>query len=81
MREHSCDCGISVLNYCIEWDKFVNTHLSHLHIYSRMMNDKQVRSEKGGGGISPRTLGTLIVDAPPVVASLTDNTASVTAAI
>ena len=28
MREHSCDSGISLLNYCHSWDKFVNTHLS-----------------------------------------------------
>ena len=29
-RVHSsCDRGISVLNYCHSWDKFVNTHLSH----------------------------------------------------
>jgi len=26
---HSCDSGISVLNYCHSWDKFVNTYLSH----------------------------------------------------
>jgi len=26
---NSCDSGISVLNYCHSWDKFVNTHLSH----------------------------------------------------
>jgi len=25
----SCDGGISVLNHCLSWSKFVNTHLSH----------------------------------------------------
>ena len=25
----SCNCGISVLNHCLSWWKFVNTHLSH----------------------------------------------------
>jgi len=24
-----CDGGISVLNHCLSWSKFVNTHLSH----------------------------------------------------
>jgi len=26
---NSCESGIRVLNYCLEWDKFVNTDLSH----------------------------------------------------
>ena len=26
---NSCDSGISMLNYCHSWVKFVNTHLSH----------------------------------------------------
>jgi len=25
----SCDGGISVLNHCLSWSKFVNTHLYH----------------------------------------------------
>ena len=36
----SCDGGISVLNHCLSWSKFVNTHLYHssqwfnIHLYS-----------------------------------------------
>ena len=36
----SCDDGISVLNHCLSWSKFVSTHLSHsqwinIHILSK----------------------------------------------
>ena len=38
----SCDSGISMLNHCLSWSKFVNTHLYHfrqwfnIHISSLM---------------------------------------------
>jgi len=41
----SCDGGISVLNHCMSWSKFVNTHLSHstqwfnIHIPSVLLED------------------------------------------
>jgi len=35
--EDSCDGGISVLNHCLSWSKFVNTHLSHSGLTSNFV--------------------------------------------
>jgi len=44
--DDSCDCGVSVLNHCLSWSKFVNTHLYHsrqwfiLHIACLLVTPK-----------------------------------------
>jgi len=53
----SCDGGISVLNHCLSWSKFVNTHLSHsgqwFNVQHTLNRWLYLRQTRGRAEISP----------------------------